>query len=99
MRQFLSHISPRMDVSNINSPDKTTRGWSQIMPIEYICDSRQYLIGSIETTAHGIRIAYNKDRERVGLFDVKANRTCDGRGRFVGTGDQLARLIGNSTRK
>lgn len=69
------------------------------MPIEYISDSRQHIIGSIETTARGTQIAYNKDRERVGLFEPASNRTYDSRGRFVGTGDQLARLIGNPPRK
>ena len=69
------------------------------MPIEYISDSRQHTIGSIETMGSGVRIAYNKDRERIGRFDPKANRTYDAQSRIVGTGDQLTRLIGNSNRK
>jgi hypothetical protein len=68
------------------------------MSIEYISDSLQHIIGSIETTGRGTQIAYNKDRERVGLYDPKANRTYDAGGRFVGTGDQLTRLIGSSIR-
>ncbi|MFM0027368.1 hypothetical protein PQR70_14010 [Paraburkholderia madseniana] len=59
------------------------------MPIEYISDSHQHISGSIETTGGGTRIAYNKDRERVGRFDPKANRTYDAQCRIVGTGDQL----------
>jgi hypothetical protein len=56
-------------------------------------------IGSIETTGRGTQIAYNKDRKRVGLYDPKVNRTYDARGRFIGTGDLLTRLIGSLTRK
>ncbi|MGF7136142.1 hypothetical protein P3T40_007654 [Paraburkholderia sp. EB58] len=69
------------------------------MPIQYISDSRFNTIGSIETTARGERIAYSKNRERLGDFDPKANRTYDPRRRQVGTGDQLATLIASANLK
>jgi hypothetical protein len=69
------------------------------MPVQYVNDSRFNSIGSIETTAQGVRIAYNKHRERVGEFNPTTNRTYDALRRLVGTGDQLAMLIANPNRK
>lgn len=69
------------------------------MSIQYLQDSRLDLIGSIETTPQGVRIAYDKNRKRVGEFNPKANRTCDAARRVVGIGDQLAMLIASSNRK
>jgi hypothetical protein len=69
------------------------------MSIQYLQNSRLDVIGSIETTAQGLRIAYNKHRERVGEFNPRTNRTCDALRRIIGTGDHLAMLIAKANNK
>jgi YD repeat-containing protein len=66
------------------------------MSIQYLQNSRLDVIGSIETTGQGMRIAYNKYRERVGEFNPRTNRTYDALRRLIGTGDHLAMLIAKS---
>ncbi|MEX3693858.1 hypothetical protein AB3X91_33775 [Paraburkholderia sp. BR14263] len=68
-------------------------------PIEYVSDSRLGVIGSIETTSAGTRVAYNEYRERRRVFDPKSNRTYDVFRRIAGTGDQLVALIAKANRE